>query len=55
LFKKKQKNSRSNFFDSNVLSLSVALAIDASGVHLGSQGMPIPLARKILGEHKIIG
>ncbi|OOB78415.1 MAG: thiamine-phosphate diphosphorylase [Epulopiscium sp. Nele67-Bin001] len=35
--------------------VDVALAIDADGVHLGAQDMPISLARKILGRNKIIG
>jgi thiamine-phosphate pyrophosphorylase len=33
----------------------VALAADASGVHLGDQDLPIPLAREILGPHRWIG
>ncbi len=35
--------------------VDVALAIDAEGVHLGKEDMPIDIARKILGEDKIIG
>lgn len=35
--------------------VDVCLAIDADGVHLGKEDMPIGLARKILGEEKIIG
>lgn len=35
--------------------IDIALAIDAEGVHLGQSDMPIKLARKILGEDKIIG
>lgn len=35
--------------------LDVAIAVDADGVHLGQQDFPIPLARKILGEEKVIG
>ena len=35
--------------------LDIALAMDAEGVHLGQGDMPIFLARKILGENKIIG
>lgn len=33
----------------------VALAVDAAGVHLGQEDMPCSLARKMLGEDKIIG
>jgi thiamine-phosphate pyrophosphorylase len=33
----------------------VALAVDADGVHLGGDSMPIYRARKILGEKKLIG
>jgi len=33
----------------------VALALDADGVHLGHQDMPVAAARKILGRKKIIG
>jgi len=35
--------------------VDVALAVDAEGVHLGAEDMPIAQARKILGEEKIIG
>ncbi|MCS7250734.1 MAG: thiamine phosphate synthase, partial [candidate division WOR-3 bacterium] len=35
--------------------VDVCLAIDADGVHLGKYDMPVRLARKILGEEKIIG
>jgi thiamine-phosphate pyrophosphorylase len=35
--------------------VDVALAIDAEGVHLGQSDMPVDIARKILGENKIIG
>ncbi len=35
--------------------VDVALAVDAEGVHLGKEDMPIDVARKILGENKIIG
>ncbi|MCY6485807.1 thiamine phosphate synthase [Clostridium aestuarii] len=35
--------------------LDIALAVDAEGVHLGQKDMSIKLARKILGEDKIIG
>ena len=33
----------------------IALAVDADGVHLGQEDIPIALARKILGLNKIIG
>lgn len=35
--------------------VDIALTIDADGVHLGQNDMPIALARKILGPDKIIG
>jgi thiamine-phosphate pyrophosphorylase len=35
--------------------LDVAIAADADGVHLGQDDFPIPLARKLLGESRIIG
>jgi thiamine-phosphate pyrophosphorylase len=35
--------------------LDVALASEADGVHLGQDDFPIPLAREILGEGRIIG
>jgi thiamine-phosphate pyrophosphorylase len=35
--------------------IDVALALDADGVHLGQSDMPYDVARKILGNKKIIG
>ena len=35
--------------------VEVALAVDADGVHLGQQDIPIALARQILGSGKIVG
>lgn len=35
--------------------IDLALAVDADGVHLGQQDMPIALARQILGPHRLIG
>jgi len=35
--------------------VDVAIAIDADGIHLGQDDMPAKLARKILGDDKIIG
>lgn len=35
--------------------LDIALAVDANGVHLGRQDLPLPIARKILGPDKVIG
>lgn len=35
--------------------VDVALAIDAEGVHVGQSDMPIKLARKLMGENKIVG
>lgn len=35
--------------------LDIALAIDADGVHVGQQDMPAAVARKIIGNDKILG
>lgn len=35
--------------------VDVALAIDAEGVHVGASDMPVALARKLMGEDKIVG
>lgn len=35
--------------------VDVAIASGADGVHLGQDDFPIPLARKLLGDHAIIG
>ena len=35
--------------------IDVALAVEADGVHIGQDDMPIALARKLLGPEKIIG
>jgi len=35
--------------------VDVALAVDADGVHIGQEDMPIETARKLLGADKIIG
>lgn len=35
--------------------VDLALAVDADGVHLGQQDMPIAVARQMLGTQKIIG
>lgn len=35
--------------------VDIALALDADGVHLGHEDMPIEIARRILGRKKIIG
>lgn len=35
--------------------IDVAMAVDAAGVHVGGDDMPVALARKILGPDKIIG
>ncbi|MBI5194057.1 MAG: thiamine phosphate synthase [Nitrospirae bacterium] len=34
---------------------AIAFAVDADGVHLGQEDMPVNIARKILGKEKIIG
>ncbi len=35
--------------------LDIALAVDADGVHIGQSDIPLEVARKILGNNKIIG
>ncbi len=35
--------------------IDLALAVDADGVHLGQQDMPISIARDLLGPHRLIG
>ncbi len=35
--------------------VDVALAIDAEGVHLGVDDMPVSIARRLLGPHRLIG
>lgn len=35
--------------------LDIALSIDADGLHLGQNDMPVNIARKYLGKNKIIG
>lgn len=33
----------------------MALAVDADGVHLGQDDLPIATARQLLGSHRLIG
>ncbi|NLG33196.1 MAG: thiamine phosphate synthase [Syntrophomonadaceae bacterium] len=35
--------------------LDIALAVDADGLHIGQGDLPLAIARKLLGPHKIIG
>ena len=35
--------------------IDIALAVDADGVHIGADDMPIAVARKMLGDNKILG
>jgi thiamine-phosphate pyrophosphorylase len=35
--------------------VDVALAVGAEGVHVGTEDMPVALARKLMGEDKIVG
>ena len=35
--------------------VDVALAIDAEGVHMGAEDMPITTARRLMGDNKIVG
>jgi thiamine-phosphate pyrophosphorylase len=35
--------------------IDIALAMDADGVHVGPEDLPVPIARALLGDGKIIG
>ncbi len=35
--------------------VDVALAVDAEGVHVGAEDMPVAMARKLMGADKIVG
>ena len=35
--------------------VDVALAIDAEGVHVGAEDMPVAIARRLMGDDKIVG
>jgi len=35
--------------------LDIALAVDADGLHIGQDDLPLPVARKLLGPDKILG
>jgi len=35
--------------------IDLAMALDADGVHLRSDSLPLPLARRLLGKQKLIG
>jgi thiamine-phosphate pyrophosphorylase len=35
--------------------IDLALAVDADGVHLGQRDLPMPVARDLLGPHRIVG
>lgn len=35
--------------------VDVALAVNAEGVHVGQSDMPVTMARKLMGENKIVG
>ena len=35
--------------------VDVALSVDAEGVHVGENDMPVHLARKLMGDNKIVG
>ncbi len=36
-------------------SVDIALSIDAEGVHVGQTDIPVSVARKLMGENKIVG
>lgn len=45
-------------FDATLIindDIDIAMAVDADGVHLGQEDLPVQTARKMLGENKIIG
>ena len=45
-------------FDATLIindDIDIAMAVDADGIHLGQEDFPVQIARKILGESKIIG
>ncbi len=35
--------------------VDIALAVDAAGVHIGQEDLPVAVARKLLGSNKIVG
>lgn len=35
--------------------LDIALAVDADGVHVGQKDLPAPVARRLIGQNKILG
>ncbi|NLZ49765.1 MAG: thiamine phosphate synthase [Clostridiales bacterium] len=35
--------------------IDIALAVDAAGVHIGQEDLPVKVARKLIGENKILG
>jgi thiamine-phosphate pyrophosphorylase len=35
--------------------LDVALAIDAEGAHIGQEDLPVPIARRMMGNRKLLG
>jgi thiamine-phosphate pyrophosphorylase len=47
------KQSPAHFFINDRIDL--VLALDADGLHLGQDDLPLPIARKLLGKEKIIG
>jgi len=50
---KKECNKKALFLIND--RIDIALAVDADGVHIGQNDMPIEIARNILGDEKIIG
>ncbi|TGC10584.1 thiamine phosphate synthase [Methanolobus halotolerans] len=50
---KKQCGSETIFLVND--RVDIALAVDADGVHIGQDDMPITIARSLLGEDRIIG
>lgn len=35
--------------------IDIALAVDAAGVHIGQSDLPVTIARKLIGDNKILG
>jgi len=47
------RSARATFIVNDRVDL--ALAVDADGVHLGQEDMPLEIARRLMGESKLIG
>jgi len=55
-YREKDKSTKEMVEEASEINrIDVALAVDADGVHIGQDDMPVETARKLLGEDKIIG